>query len=176
MATPRDQKLYCFDTSAFLTLSRTSENVIEMPQALWQELEKMMRDGQLISHQLVFDEISSETKNPDFITQWIADKGRYFLGTTPAQVLMVPDIVKSFPGLIDYQSEREEADPWLIALAVEKMNEQLLFQRNVPIVVSQESQRSSKRIPAVCKAFSVQHRSLREFFDEIGLSTTLSTK
>jgi len=121
---PREEIIYCFDTSAFLTLSRTSENVIEMPVALWTQLEEMMRDGRLISHRLVFDEISSETKNPDFITRWIADKANYFMEVTPTQIRMVPDIVKKFPGLIDYQMEREQADPWLIALAVEKTNEQ----------------------------------------------------
>lgn len=176
MSALKEQNIYCFDTSAFLTLSRINENVIEMPAALWSQLEKMMGDGQLISHRLVFDEISSDTEHPDFITKWIADKINYFLEITPAQVRMVPDIVKNFPGLIDYQREREQADPWLIALAVEKGKENMLFQKNISIVVSQESRKSSKKIPTVCKSFGIQHRSLREFFDEVGLSITLSRK
>ena len=67
-AARKKKRVYCFDTSAFVTLSRTSENVIEMPQTLWKQLEKMMKVGEIISHRLVFDEISSGTKNPDFIT------------------------------------------------------------------------------------------------------------
>jgi hypothetical protein len=167
------RKLYCFDTSAFLTLSRTSENVIEMPKALWDQLETMMRAGEVISHRLVFDEISSDTKSPDFITQWIVDKEKYFLDITPVQISLVPEIVKACPGLIDYQMEREQADTWLIALAIERAREQGLFHSTISIVVSQESKVSSKKIPAACKAFNVEHRSLREFFDEIGFSAAL---
>lgn len=176
MAEMKEQIIYCFDTSAFLTLSRTSENVIEMPAALWEHLEAMMREGRLISHRLVYDEISSETKNPDFITRWISDKEAYFMEMTSAQVSLVPEIIKNFPGLIDFQMEKEQADPWLIALAVEKAKEQQLFQKNVCMVVSQENRNSTKKIPAACKAFGVEHRSLREFFDEVGLSTILAKK
>lgn len=170
------QTLYCFDTSAFVTLSRTDENVIRMPQSLWNHLAKMMRTGEIVSHKLVFDEISSNSKNPDFITQWIADKKDCFLDRTPAQEEIVPEIVRQFPDLIDYAREREQADPWLIALAVEKSKEQTLFDVKSAMVVSQENPNSSKKIPAACKHFKVEHLSLRNFFDKIGLSTALSRK
>lgn len=172
----KKKRVYCFDTSAFVTLSRTSENIIEMPQALWKRLEKMMKDGEIISHRLVFDEISSGTKNPDFITKWVADKQRYFLTRTDAQITQVPRIVQKFPGLIDYQQEREQVDPWLIALAIEKSKEENLFEVHACVVVSQENPRSSKKIPEACKAFGVEHLSLRQFFDEIGLGTKLKKK
>lgn len=169
-------KIYCFDTSAFVTLSRTSENVIEIPEALWKRLEKMMKVGELVSHRIVFDEISSGAKNPDFITKWIADKRDYFLNRTDAQIVDVQKIVQKFPDLIDPNQEREQADPWLIALAIEKSKNDNLFEVCVCVVVSQENRNSSKKIPAVCKAFKVGHLSLRQFFDEIGLSTKLSKK
>ena len=83
----------------------------------------MMKDGQIISHRVVFDEISSGAKNPDFITKWIANKRDYFLTRTDAQIIEVQKIVQKFPDLIDPGQEREQADPWLIALAVEKSKE-----------------------------------------------------
>lgn len=169
-------RVYCFDTSAFVTLSRTSENVIEMPEALWKRLEKMMKTGELISHRLVFDEISSGTKKPDFITKWIADKRDYFLLRTDEQIVSVQKIVSKFPDLIDHRQEREQADPWLIALAIEKSKNANLFEVHACVVVSQENANSSKKIPAACKAFKVEHLSLRQFFDEIGLGTKLSKK
>jgi len=175
-AARKKKRVYCFDTSAFVTLSRTSENVIEMPQTLWKQLEKMMKAGEIISHRLVFDEISSGTKNPDFITKWVADKQGYFLPRTDAQIAQIPQIVQKFPGLIEYQQEREQVDPWLIALAIEKSKEGNLFEVHVCVVVSQENPRSSKKIPEACKAFRVEHLSLRQFFDEIGLSTKLAKK
>lgn len=172
----KQKRVYCFDTSAFTTLNRTSENIIELPGMLWKKLEAMMKSGEIISHRLVFDEISSNSKNPDFIAKWIADKKDCFLSRTDAQIVEIPKIIKKFPTLIDYKYEREQADPWLIALAIEKSRENNLFEVFELVVVSQESSKSSQKIPAVCKAFDIRHLSLREFFDEIGLSISISKK
>jgi len=176
MTARQTQRLYCFDTSAFVTLSRTDENVIKIPTTLWDHLANMMRSGEIVSHKLVFDEISSNSKNPDFITQWITDKKEYFLPRSKAQEELMPEVVRKFPDLIDYAREREQADPWLIALAMEKSREQTLFDVKSAIVVSQENPNSSKKIPAACKHFKVEHLSLRNFFDALGLSTTLTKK
>lgn len=173
---PSEKKIYCFDTSAFVTLSRTSENIIEVPVSLWDHLEKMMQDENIISHQLVFDEINSNSKNPDFITKWIANKKNSFLKRTEMQISLMPQIVKDFPDLIDPNREHEQADVWLIALAIEKSRELTLFQTSLIIVVSQENPHSSKKIPAACRFFGIRHFSLREFFDELGFSLTLSRK
>jgi len=172
----KQKKLYCFDTSAFIGLSRTSENIIELPETLWKHLENMMMAKEIISHRLVFEEISSNSKNPDFIARWIANKQECFLLKTDSQREHIPEIVKKCPDLIDYKMEREQADPWLIALAIEKSEENTLFEICAAIVVSQENPNSSKKIPAACKSFGIRHLSLRNFFDEIGLSTKLSKK
>lgn len=174
--TLKQKEIYCFDTSAFVTLSRTNDNIIELPKKLWEHLEKMMKNGELISHRLVFDEINSNSKNPDFITKWVADKKGSFLPRTDAQIIQIPKIVKKFPNLIDPTFEKEQADPWLIALAIEKTGATNLFEVCASVVVSQENPNSSKKIPAACKAFNVRHLSLRTFFDEIGISTNLSRK
>lgn len=177
MTTARKQrKIYCFDTSAFLALSRTNEKVIKIDDAIWKYLEKMMKMGGVISHRIVFNEIISGTKNPPFIIQWIKGKRGYFLPKSDSQIAQIPEIVQQFPDLIDYARESEQADPWLIALAIEKSKEANLFEVYVSVVVSQENQNSSKKIPAACKHFRIGHHSLREFFDEIGLSTKLSKK
>ena len=167
------KKIYCFDTSAFVTLSRTNENVINIPEAVWEHLEEMMKTGELISHRIVFDEISSNSKNPDFITKWVFDKKDCFLLKNDIQRVEIPQIVAQFPDLINYETEREQADPWLIALAIEKSKEQSLFEVCASIVVSQENPNSSKKIPAACDSFGIKHLSLRNFFDEVGISTKL---
>lgn len=172
----KHQNIYCFDTSAFIDLSRTHERIIEFP-LLWNHLEKMMYGGQIISHRLVFDELSSHAKNPDFITKWVAGKKQFFLEKTNEQIRLVSDIIQKFPNLIDYQMEHEQADPWLIALAIEKSKKQTLFFINISIVVSQENPKSSKKIPVVCKYFGVQHASLKEFLDNnLKINIQLSRK
>ncbi|MES2315318.1 MAG: DUF4411 family protein [Patescibacteria group bacterium] len=170
----KSRKLYCFDTSAFVMLSRTSETIIQLPEKLWAHLEKMMKKGVIISHTIVFDEISSGTKNPDFITKWIADKKDSFLKKTDFQIQKVSQIVKKFPKLIDIAQEHEQADPWVIALALEKCEEKTLFEECECVVVSHENPKSSIKIPAVCKDFGIRHLSLKEFFNEIGLSAYIT--
>lgn len=176
MSTANLSNLYCFDTSAFVALGRTSENIISIPEALWKHLEDMIINGKIISHKIVFNEIVSKSKKPDLITKWLLDKEKYFLDRTQVQLDIAPKIISKFPGLVDPQNEHEQADVWLIALAVQKSNENPLFGGNTMVVVSQENPNSSKKIPAACKSFGVKHMSLREFFDEIGLSVGIIKK
>lgn len=167
MTYPRKRiNMYCFDTSAFLDLNYIHKRVIGIAK-LWDELEKMIHSGQIVSHRLVFDEIINGNKNQDFIAKWIANKRRFFLEITFAQINIVSDIVKKFPKLIDYGAEHEQADPWLIALAIEKSIEQTLFDIRIPVVVSQENNNSSIKIPAVCRCFNIPHKLLKEFFRDI---------
>lgn len=175
-AATKRKKIYCFDTSAFLALSQTDERVIKIDRAIWGHLEKMMDNGVIVSHEIVFQEIMSGTKNPSFIIRWLGGRKKYFLPKSDLQILQIPEIVQKFPGLIDYERETEQADPWLIALAIERRKKPSLFGIFIPLVVSQENQNSPKKIPAACKYFKVGHDSLREFFDEIGLQTKILKK
>jgi len=170
----KQRNIYCFDSSAFIALGNTDKNIIKIPDSLWDYLEKMMSNGTIISHKLVYSELTSSSKKPDFIAVWIADKDVYFFEKTFVQIALIPQIIKNFPDLIDYQREREQADPWLVALAMEKAQEQNLFYDNISIVITQENPNSSKKIPAACRHFKISHKSLREFFDEVGVKTRLS--
>lgn len=172
----KKKNIYCFDSSAFIALNRTSDSVIKIPESVWDHIEDMMNNGQLISHQIVFNELTSFSKNPDFVAKWIEDKKQFFYPKTDFQIVKVADIISKFPGLIDYKSEKEEADPWLIALALEQSKKDNLFEICVSVVVSQESSKKSQKIPAVCKNFEVRHLPLREFFDETGLKTQVVKK
>ena len=69
--------------------------------------------------------------------------------------------------MIDYKHEKDEADPWLIALALELKSQYSLFNTEV-YLVSQENPMSSQRIPAVCDYYNIEHLSLLEFFDFVG--------
>jgi len=56
------------------------------------------------------------------------------------------------------------------ALAMEKAEEQNLFGKNTLIyVVSQEKISSSKKIPAVCRAFKIEHFNLEAFLKDNGM-------
>lgn len=160
-------KIYCFDTSAFIRINRFYPS--DIFSDLWEELETLIKSGNLISHQYVLNEIKPKTSKPDFLGEWIKDKTSIFKNITQRQIEIVTEILEKFPGLIDYKKEMDEADPWIIALAKEEMGKKDLFSEEREIIlVSEESSRSSNKIPAVCKEFGVTHRTLFEFFQDMG--------
>jgi len=108
------EKIYCFDTSVFASLNRI-HNIIPIPD-FWELLEKLFKDGKIISHEYVFDEILPG----DFIGKWIQDKKEYFIELSDKQFENVEKILNQFPEFIDPQKEKNQADPWVIALAIEK--------------------------------------------------------
>lgn len=136
---------------------------------IWSELEKLFKASKLISHEFVYEEFNPEKEKPDFLAKWIKDKKKYFIEVTDKQVELTSKILKKFPNLIDSENEKDQADPWIIALAIERMEEVTLFGRNTLIyVVSQEKISSSKRIPAVCREFKVPHMNLDAFLKDNG--------
>lgn len=160
-------KIYCFDSSIFISLNRI-HNYVPIPD-VWDELEKLFKAGRLISHEFVYDEFNPERKNPDFLAKWIKDKKGYFFGITDKQVELTAKILEKFPSLIDSENEKDQADPWIVALAIEKMEEITLFGQNTLVyVISQEKISSPKRIPAVCKEFKVPHMNLDDFIKDNG--------
>lgn len=165
--------IYCFDTSTFAALNRINNSIIKLPDDLWSSFEQMMKDGEIISHVTVFKEFFAKGNN-DFLTKWVSDKKRYFYEKTDFQIKEVSKIISKYPSLIDPSSEREQADPWLIALAIEKTGNNGLFECNNCVVVSQESPSATQKIPAVCKGFSIRHISLKDFFEEVGISTYIT--
>ncbi len=169
------KSIYCFDTSAFIQL-HIANKVIPIPD-LWSELSDFFALGKIISHEFVFEEINPKTAKPDFIAKWIENKQKYFFPISDKQIELVSKILGKFPDLIDPEKEKNEADPWLIALALEKMDDLHLFKEETKvIVVSQEKISSSKKIPAACKEFGVQHMNLEEFFKDNNWKFTISKK
>lgn len=164
-------KLYCIDSSAFIILNR----YYDLP-VLWNNLDDLFKASHIISHSFVFEEINPKTSKPDFLAKWISDKKSSFFGITERQTQLVSKILSDFPGLIDHNKEINEADPWLIALAIERKESfGLLDNQSEVIVVSEESRRSSNRIPAVCKKFGIPHMSLKEFFQDNGWKLTIES-
>ncbi|MGA2298963.1 MAG: DUF4411 family protein [FCB group bacterium] len=157
-------KIFCFDTSVFISLNRI-HNIIPIPD-FWDMLDDLFKNGKIISHEYVFDEI----KPGDFIGKWIQDKHQYFIGLSDKQFQNVEKILKMFPDFIDTEKEKNQADPWIIALAMEKSEEDNLFGHNSLIyVVSQEKISSTKKIPAVCRAFNIEHFDLEAFLNDNGM-------
>lgn len=161
-------KIYCFDTNAFIAFNRVNSYGM-LPDNLWTSLDDLFTAGRIISHTMVFSEICPKTTKPDFLAQWLKSKEQYFFQVTERQTQLVEQILVKFPKLIDPARENDEADPWLVSLAIEKRESSELIKTYSNLtIVSDENPRSSNKIPAVCEEFKVPHMNLKGFFIDNG--------
>lgn len=166
-------KIYCVDSSIFITLNR-SYSVGLLPDDIWSSLDELFTADRILSHEFVFAELCPKTTKPDFLAQWIRNKQQFFVPITVRQTQLVDQILARFPDLINHEKEIDEADPWLVALAVEKRETAGLFEDYSTLaIVSNESGKSSVKIPAVCGEFGVPHMNLKEFLTDNGWKITL---
>jgi hypothetical protein len=157
------KKIYIFDANVFINLHRIDMHSIRLPDEVWVKLDELMMDGKIISHRTVYDEVVSGSKNPDKISAWLRSRKDYFEKSTARQIEIMAEVINKFPKLIDVNTERDQADPWLVALAAEKIEQNTTYEY---IVVTQENQASSIKLPAACKEFGVHSIPLAEFFEE----------
>ena len=165
--------IFCFDTSAFVDIHR---HLVRLVPQLYPELDKLFNSGLLISHKIVFQEITTQSERPDSLTKWILPKEAFFKNISFQQTLLVSEIIQQFPTLIHYNKEKDDADPWLVAMAIEQRSMPNLFSSLQDFaIVSTESTFIPNRLPAVCKHYSIKHLDLPDFFKANGWSLNLTT-
>lgn len=170
-----EKEIYCLDTSAFITMHRFYP--IRMIPDLWSHLEDLFKRNKTYSHQIVFDEIVPKTGKKDMLAGWLVNYRSSFISTTQRQIEIVPNILRHFPKLIDPESEKDQADPWLVAMLVEIMEQEGLFgdQSNY-VMVTTESERRKTRLPAACKHYNIRHMNLFEFFEANGFQFNVNKR
>ena len=156
------KRIYCFDSSAFIRLHQFyPENLFP---DMWEIIETLFNTNQIVSHILVYNELNPDPKSTDKLGKLIKKKKKYFYDFTQEQIVHAEKIIKLFPKLIDPNNEKDQADPWLIAQAIELATQPNMFDDSEYYVVSEESVKSAFRIPAVCRHFKVEHLTLLEFY------------
>ncbi|MFH1295994.1 MAG: DUF4411 family protein [Bacteroidota bacterium] len=133
---------------------------------MWNQIEDLFKKKVIISHQIVYNEIVPIGGPKDDIGKLVSRHKSSFFPITNRQGQLALKILATFPRLIDPRSTKDEADPWIIAMVMERMEDEDLFGKDSDyIVISSESKKSDSKIPAVCKHFQVRHMNLFEFFE-----------
>jgi len=158
------REIYCVDASAFITMHRFYP--MWMIPDLWSYLEELFNQKRILSHQIVFNEIVPKTGKKDELAQWLIGFRSNFISISQRQVEIVPDVLSNFPKLIDPESEKDQADPWMVAMLVERMEQDGIFgdQSNY-IMVTTESEKKETKLPAACKHYNIRHMNLFQFFE-----------
>jgi len=155
--------IFYIDTSALVRIFRFYPS--DLVEAIWDKLYDLFNSNILFSHSLVYDEITTNSKQQDLLSKKIKPIKKYFLPMNFEQAKLVAKIINDFPNLIDATNEKEQADPWIIALAILEQNQLNLFNPNKKVfIISEESTSKQNRIPAVSRNFGLNHLNLTEFY------------
>ncbi|MGB4644589.1 MAG: DUF4411 family protein [Dictyoglomaceae bacterium] len=158
---PRQQELFqvstfCIDTSTLINITRYSGYPRDVFPTIWDKLETMVREGVLISHIEVYNEIK---EGEDMICKWCKRNRYMFKDIDECQMKEFEAIKGKYE--IDYWSKETNrsvpwADPWLIALSICEN----------AILVTDESNKPN-HIPYIAKYFNIRCLNLIDFFREI---------
>lgn len=167
--------IFCIDSSSFIRLHRFYPPGFS--KDIWSEFEELFDQDKIISHIIVFEELTINSKNKDDLTKWILPKRKYFKNYSSIQLHYVSQIINKFPNLIESDREKDQADPWLIALAIEEQSQLQLFNPKQKVfVVNEESKSKPQRIPYVCNYYGLEHLNLLELFKFLGWDFILRKK
>lgn len=155
--------IYFIDTGALVRIF--SAYPAGMADRIWEKLEELFLNGMMLSHQIVYDEITTDSKRPDPLSKKIAPMQAYFKPMSFEQAQSVSGIIKKFPYLIDPENEKEQAEPWLIASAILEQNQLSLFNPDKKVyLVSEQGEAGADKIPSVCEGLGLGHLNLSGLF------------
>jgi len=151
---------YIIDSCSLMELNR--HNPIDVFPSVWVRIESLINKGLLLAPREVLNEIM---QGDDQLTKWAKKHNKMFVEPTEKQIEIVKEILKEFPALIK-QNRKYDADPWVIALAVEMATS--LQQTLTPIkriVVTEEKLRGEQiKIPLVCQRYNIETIDILDMF------------
>ena len=149
---------YIFDSNIFINLQRRQP--IDIYPSVWDKIGSLMEGGIIISSREVFDEI---TGSDDDLSKWAKKRIEYFLASDTDVQNSVREILKQHRGLVEGGRKKNNADPFVIALA------QITGCSVITEEVRSNSQQAPK-IPNVCEVVGVN------YMDFVGFSREMKIK
>lgn len=154
------ENIYIIDTSSLVKLNR--DNPIDVFPSIWEKLKFLSDKNRLIAPKEVFNEIK---QNDDLLSKWARIQKKMFKKPTEKQVTIVQEILKDYPALIDTE-RKYDADPWVIALAIEmsSSNQKTLLTIKRIVVTEEKLRGNQVKIPYVCNQKSIEAIDIVELF------------
>lgn len=157
--------IYVIDTSGLIMLESTFKYDNPVFQAIWEEIEDLIRQGTFRIIDFVEDEINNYEGKQDFLKNWVKKWKKHLAVKTDAASInaAIPIINEEYStGFFDAKKQaegKEEADPYLIGYC--KIHNCVL--------ITNESKTRNNKIPAVAKKNGVKCIDINDFLVERGL-------
>lgn len=127
--------------------------------SFWDKLSELALENRLAAPQTVFDELGQ--KDDDYLINWFKERKDKLVYTEYSEKLMeyVSEILTKYPKLIDENQSKEQADPFVIAMALEyrESPQKKLVSYEVCVVTDESWKTGAKkiRIPEVCDHYKI---------------------
>jgi len=153
-----EDTVYCIDISSLVDLK--SWRPFNRYREVWKRLDELIRQGRMIAPKQVLEELQQVD---DALLKWARKrKQRLFRRTSRVLVDRVQRIVKRFPTLVDPSQPVKNADPFVVALALEEKNQTL--GQEVYVVTEEKYRPGKTRIPHVCEEYRLKYLSIHQMF------------
>ncbi|MEA3475286.1 MAG: DUF4411 family protein [Candidatus Cloacimonadota bacterium] len=150
--------VYCIDTSSLINLIPPWKKDVyrrDVFPAIWEKLESMIQNEELISPLEVYEEIKV---GQDEIYEWCKKNKKMFRDIDNCQRQKLKDIEKQYDNNYWINESRKPrwADPWVISLSICEDAIIVADEKNIP-----------NRIPSISAKFGEKCLGLLDFFKEI---------
>jgi hypothetical protein len=167
-----DNTFYVIDSSSLIDMKLYYR--MSSFKTLWERCNELIRQGRLAAPVAVLEELEHKS---DELTEWAQGQSEaFFYPDSEYSLKQVGLILARFPNLIDPNREHEQADPFVIALALDKRDgPQQTFEQYEVCVVTEERvdlRRTGKvrktKIPEVCEFFKIHCFSMVDMIEREG--------
>jgi len=148
---------YVIDSSSLIDLFRLYPPERKIFYPLWEKINKATTEKLIISSRYVKKELNLD--NNEEILKWIKNSGLQFAGFTSEETRLIPELQRHFPNLINWNSDENAADPWIITLAITQ---------KLTVITEEKKKPNAHKIPNVCEYFGIECINLLGLFGKEG--------
>jgi predicted nucleic acid-binding protein len=155
--------MWVIDTDSIIKLYTTYSPDYFSP--LWIDIDDLFSRRQLWSTKVNYAEIEERT-GQEYLLAWKHRHADRFVEIDEDSQKTVREIVNRFPDLIEIESDHEQADPYLIALAIKLdavvITEEKRLDRGA---LNNPQRKANMRIPNVCDQYDITSMDLVQFIN-----------
>ncbi|MDD4121137.1 MAG: DUF4411 family protein [Clostridia bacterium] len=147
---------YVIDSSSLINLRQYYP--LSVFKSLWKKCEELIHQDRLGAPTIVLTELE---RKDDELKKWAQKHQNHLFHENPDHYLKAREILQTFPKLINSALEHEQADPFVIAMALDRIEgpQKSLFSSNQVYLVTEEKftgkRKKKTTIPEVCNYYEV---------------------
>lgn len=130
--------------------------------SFWDNIEKILYENRLGAPKTVLTEL---IKQNDDVSKWAQKHKNILFYDEPNYYIEAQNILQTFPHLVNPNATKDSADPYVIAMALDLINnpQQKLYCHNVCVITEETMNRNNKKIkiPHVCAHYKIPCFSMR---------------